>query len=122
VKPPFSPEAVVADFCSLLKSYGIRKVIGDRYAGLWPRERFEVHGIQYEPSAKRKSDLYREVPILNGSRAELLDHKKTVAQFCGLERRVAREAEIQSIMLQARMTTLPTRWPQPSPVPFCRTA
>jgi hypothetical protein len=90
-KPPFSPEQVVSDFAKLLKSYRIKTVVGDRYAGLWPRERFEVHGIQYEPSAKPKSDLYRDMlPILNGGRAELLDHPKLVAQLCALECRTAR--------------------------------
>ena len=39
-RPPFSPEAVVADFCAILKTYRITSVIGDRYAGEWPRERF----------------------------------------------------------------------------------
>ena len=90
-KPPFSPEAVVSDFATLLKTYRIGTVIGDRYAGMWPRERFETHGITYLPSAKPKSDLYRDaLPILNGGRCELLDHPKLIAQLCSLERRVAR--------------------------------
>ena len=91
VKPPFSPEAVVRDFCDVLKSYGISTVMGDRYAGEWPRERFSVHGITYEPAEKPKSDLYRELlPLLNSSRVELLDHPKLHAQLLGLERRTAR--------------------------------
>lgn len=91
VKPPFSPEQVVSDFCALLKTFRIGTVIGDRYAGMWPRERFETHGITYLPSAKPKSDLYRDLlPIINGGRCELLDHPKLVAQLCSLERRVAR--------------------------------
>ena len=90
-KPPFSPEQVTAEFATLLKTYGIKRVTGDRYAGLWPRERFEVHGIVYEPSAKVKSVLYSELlPILNGGRAELLDNPKLVAQLCALERSTAR--------------------------------
>jgi hypothetical protein len=36
VKPPFSPEGVVAEFAGLLKTYRVSKVIGDRYAGEWP--------------------------------------------------------------------------------------
>ena len=32
VRPPFSPEAVVADFATLLKTYRIHQVTGDRYA------------------------------------------------------------------------------------------
>jgi hypothetical protein len=33
-----------------LKSYGVRKVIGDRYAGLWPVEQFARFDIEYEQS------------------------------------------------------------------------
>jgi hypothetical protein len=91
VKPPFSPESVVADFCTLLKTYRINTVIGDRYAGLWPRERFAVHGITYDAAAKPKSDIYRDfLPAVNGRRVELLDHPKMVAQLCSLERRTWR--------------------------------
>jgi hypothetical protein len=90
-KPPFSPESVVADLCTLLKTYRIGSVFGDRYAGLWPRERFHVHGIQYNAAVKPKSDLYRDLlPAVNGRRVELLDHPKLVAQLCGLERRTWR--------------------------------
>src|SRR6185312_8850030 len=39
-RPPFSPENVVDEFCTLLKSYRITTVTGDRYAGEWPREQF----------------------------------------------------------------------------------
>jgi hypothetical protein len=89
-KPPFSPEAVVEEFATLLKTYRVGTCIGDRYAGHWPRERFEIHGITYQASAKPKSDLYRDLlPILNGGRAELLD-AKIISQLCALERRTAR--------------------------------
>jgi hypothetical protein len=94
VKPPFSPEAVTAEFCALLRTYGIRKVVGDKYAGLWPRERFEVHGITYEASAKPKSELYLELlPLINGGRVELLDHPKLLNQLCSLDRRTARSGK-----------------------------
>ena len=46
-RPPFSPDGVVQEFAELLKSYKVRRVVGDRYAGEWPRERFRVHGIEY---------------------------------------------------------------------------
>ena len=51
-RPPFSPEDVVQEFAGLLRSYRIHKIVGDRYAGEWPRERFQVHGVRYEPAAK----------------------------------------------------------------------
>lgn len=91
VTPPFSPEAVVSDFTSVLKSYRIAKVTGDRFAGAWPVEQFSKYGIVFEQSAKPKSDLYRDLlPLLNSGRIELLDHSKTITQLVGLERRVAR--------------------------------
>jgi hypothetical protein len=91
VKPPFSPELVVRDFASMLKAFKVPEVVGDRYAGEWPRERFREHGINYRVSDKPKSDLYRDVlPLLNSGKAELLDLPRLVAQFCGLERRTAR--------------------------------
>lgn len=34
MRPPFSPDAVVAEFAGTLKIYGIRRVQGDRYAEL----------------------------------------------------------------------------------------
>ena len=90
-KPPFSPEDVVAEFAALLKSYRISKVTGDRYGGEWPRERFREHGITYEPAAKPKSDLYRDMlPAINSRQLELLDDARLVAQIVGLERRTAR--------------------------------
>jgi hypothetical protein len=91
VRPPFSPESVVAQFAKTLRDYRIFTVTGDRYGGEWPRERFREHGIRYEVAEKPKSDLYREfLPILNSSRVELLDHPRLIAQLCALERRTAR--------------------------------
>ncbi len=91
IKPPFSPEAVVKEFAALIKSYGINRVTGDRYAGEWPRERFREHGITYDLSEKSKIEVYRDMlPLLNSGKVELLDLPRVTAQFCGLERRTAR--------------------------------
>jgi len=90
-RPPFSPDAVVAEFAALLKSYGISRVIGDRYGGMWPRERFAAHGFEYVTADKAASDYYLELlPILNSGRAELLDHPRLVGQLCRLERSASR--------------------------------
>jgi hypothetical protein len=90
-KPPFSPEAVVEEYCQTLKAYGIREVVGDRYAGEWPPEQFRKHGITYTTSELTKSELYRSLlPRLNSGQADLLDSKVLVGQIAGLERRVAR--------------------------------
>jgi hypothetical protein len=93
-RPPFSPESVVAEFAELLKTYHVHRVTGDHYAGEWPRERFQVHGIRYEVSEKPKSDIYRDLlPTLNSGKVELLDHPRLIAQLCALERRTARSGK-----------------------------
>ena len=90
-KPPFSPEAVVTDFAALLKSYGVKRVTGDRYAGEWPRERFRTHEVQYDLAEQPKSEIYLAcVPLLNATRAQLLDLPRLASQFTSLERRTSR--------------------------------
>ncbi len=93
-KPPFSPSEAVVEFAALLKSYGITRVIGDRYAGEWVKEPFRTHGIAYDASAKPKSDLYRDtLPLINSRKVDLLDHPRLIAQLTGLERRTARSGK-----------------------------
>jgi len=90
-RPPFSPDAVVEEFATLLQSYGVYSVVGDRYAGEWPQERFRKHGIAYNPSERVKSEIYREIVApLNAGRIELLDLPVLRAQLLALERRTAR--------------------------------
>lgn len=57
--PPFSPEAVVATFAALIRSYGIRSVTGDRYGGEFPRELFRRYGVDYRLSDRSRSGLYQ---------------------------------------------------------------
>ena len=90
-KPPFSPEGVVDDFCTLLKSYRINRVSGDRFGGEWPREQFRKRGVAYRLAEKVKSDLYRDLlPLLNSGRIILPKSDKLATQLTGLERRVSR--------------------------------
>jgi hypothetical protein len=91
IRPPLDPEQTVAEFAALLRRYGVSKIVGDKYGGEWPRARFAEHGIEFEQSARPKSDLYRDLlPLLNARRVELLDLPRLSAQLCGLERRTAR--------------------------------
>ena len=91
IKPPFSPEAVVAEFADLLKLYGITTVTGDAYAGEWPREQFRKQGIAYNVSELSKGAIYlNALPLLNSGKVELLDVPRLASQLSGLERRTAR--------------------------------
>lgn len=90
-RAPFSPEAVVSEFCDLLDQYHVRSVTGDRYGGEWCREPFKKQGVTYQLSEHTKSDLYRDsLPLLNSGRVELLDLPRLAAQLIGLERRTSR--------------------------------
>jgi hypothetical protein len=91
VRPPFSPDAVCADFAAVLREYAVARVRGDRYAGSWPASRLAAHGIRYEPSERTKSEIYAAfLPLLNSGRVELLDDPRLKRQLLGLERRTAR--------------------------------
>jgi hypothetical protein len=91
VRPPLSPEAVVAEFADLLKSYKITRVKGDRYAGEFPRELFRKHGITYELLEDPKSAIYVNfLPMINSGKVRLLGNRRLVNQLISLERRTAR--------------------------------
>jgi Terminase large subunit, T4likevirus-type, N-terminal len=91
VRPRFSPESVVEEFCTTLRDYGISKVTGDAYAGLWPREQFEKRGIEYVKADRPRSDLYLAfLPLINSASCELLSHDRLTNQLTNLERRTSR--------------------------------
>jgi hypothetical protein len=93
-RPPFSPEAVVAEFAAVCKAYGVTKVTGDHWGGEFVREPFRKLGIIYALAERPKSDFYFEfLPILNSARVELLDHPRFISQLCTLERRTARSGK-----------------------------
>ena len=72
---------------SVLKSYSVGTVHGDRYGGMWPSERAS-HGVRYEACEQTKSDLYQALlPVLNAKRIDLLDIPRLFSQLCSLERR-----------------------------------
>jgi hypothetical protein len=91
VKPPFNPEAIVAEFAELMKRYRVATVRGDRYGAEWVASQFRKAGIHYEPSEKTKSDLYRDLlPAINSRGVDLLDNERLLLQLICLERRTGR--------------------------------
>jgi hypothetical protein len=88
VRPPFRPEAAVAEFAALLKSYRVYTVRGDRYAQDWPPAEFRKNGIRYDQKVKPKSDIYHDLlPVINSRRVELIENNRLVSQLCGLVRK-----------------------------------
>jgi hypothetical protein len=94
-----SPDALVAEFCEVIKSYGMHEVEGDNYASAFAQELFNKNGVSYRLSEKNKGQIYSElIPILNSpGRVELLDDKVIADQFVMLERRVGRGTNRDSI-------------------------
>lgn len=91
IRPPFSPDATVKEFADLVKTYHLTAVTGDRYGGEWPRERFRVHGVNYELADMTRSELYLAlVPTVNSGRVSLLDVPRLESQLVNLERRTSR--------------------------------
>lgn len=90
-RPPFSPDEVTREFAEVMKSYGIQQAESDKWGGDWVGEAFRKHNIRVNPSAKPKSDLYKELlSVITSGRCSLLDNQRLIAQFAQLERRVAR--------------------------------
>jgi hypothetical protein len=90
-RPPFSPDDVVREFAETLKSYRIRDVTGDRYAGEWPRERFREHGIEYLTSTRTKSEIFLEfLALTNSGRVRIPANRRLRMQLASLERRTSR--------------------------------
>ena len=76
---------------SVLKSYRLHSVSGDRYGGEFPREQFNKRGIRYVPSERNKSEIYRDfLPLLNSGRVILPRNDRLIRQLCSLERTTAR--------------------------------
>jgi hypothetical protein len=94
VKPPFSPQDVVAEFSALLKQYRITTLTGDNYAAEWNASAFRDKGIRYTVSDLDRSAIYRELlPLINAGNVSLLDNDRLVNQLCALERRIARSGK-----------------------------
>jgi hypothetical protein len=74
-KPPFSPEATVAEFSQLMTSYRVTRAYSDRWGGDWVVEAFKrIGNIHIEHSDKIKSALYLDLlPMINSRAVDLLD-------------------------------------------------
>jgi len=89
-RPPFNPSEVTREMAGALKSYGVGRVEGDRYAAQWVVEAFRQNGITYKHSERDRSQIYIDVlPLLTTGRATLLDNRRLITQFVNLERRTS---------------------------------
>ena len=90
IKAPLDPSSATKQVSDLLKSYGLSACTGDRYAAEWVRSAFERCGIYYKHSERDRSSIYADaLPLFTSGRARLLDNKRLVSQFAGLERKTS---------------------------------
>lgn len=87
IPAPHSPNGAVAQFVPHLRRFGCWSITGDAYAGLWPREAFQEHGIGYTVSEQNKSEIYTNfLPLLNSEVVRLIGHPRMRHQLISLER------------------------------------
>jgi hypothetical protein len=87
-------QGVVREIAAILRPYGLRTVVGDRYAADWVRQACRAVGVVYQEPQDRsggyldRSGAYLEVePLFAQGRIELLDHPELVRELKNLERR-----------------------------------
>jgi hypothetical protein len=90
VKAPFNPTEATATIANVLKEYGLRDTVGDKYAANWVTSGFAQFAIQYTHSERDRSAIYLDaLPLFTSGRVKLLDNKRLVNQFASLERRTS---------------------------------
>jgi hypothetical protein len=90
IRPPYNPTSAVEQVAQLLKSYGLARAVGDKYAAGWTVEAFAKVGIRYQHSDRDRSAVYADtIPLFTSGRAHILDSKRLISQFASLERRTS---------------------------------
>ncbi|MCL6622897.1 MAG: hypothetical protein K6T55_12480 [Syntrophobacterales bacterium] len=113
---PHNPQAVIQEMAEVLRSYGVRRVVGDRYAGEWPRQEFMKHLIGYDPAPQDKSRIYLDfLPLVLSGRCELLDLSRLSSELRNLVRRPRSGGRDLVDHPPVGMTTWPMRWRGPAP-------
>lgn len=90
IKAPFNPTSATEQIADTLKSYGLKKTVGDKYAAQWVIDAFRKCGIEYVHSELDRSAIYLEaLPLFTSGRVRLVDNKRLTNQFGSLERRTS---------------------------------
>lgn len=85
---PHKPATVIAEAADVVKSYGVREVQIDRFAGDYPSAAFMRHGVGARVCESNTSDNYLALlPRVNAGRVLLLDVPEMLRELRGLERR-----------------------------------
>jgi hypothetical protein len=87
VDGPFDVETAVSRCALVLKAFGLVTAQADRYAGQWPAQAFQRHGINLLPCELTRSQIYSETaPLFMGRLVSLIDDPRLEVELRGLER------------------------------------
>jgi hypothetical protein len=90
-QPPFDPQAVVAEYATLLKQYGVSTVVGDNYSAAWVETAWADNDISYQRAELPKSGLYLEsLPLFMRQAVSIPEHQRLIREMRLLERRTSR--------------------------------
>jgi hypothetical protein len=90
VRAPFNPTQATEHISAALKERGITTAQSDKYGAAWIKDAFAKCGITVRHSDRDRSQIYLDaLPLFTSGRARLLDNKRLVSQFAGLERRTS---------------------------------
>lgn len=88
-KPRFVAADVICEFSELMRSYGMREVVSDKWAGGFSSDEWARNGVRFKACDNDTSENYlRALPLLTSRRARLVDDATARTQISGLERRV----------------------------------
>lgn len=86
-----NPAAITAEFCEIVRGYGIKQVHGDKYGAEWVRTEFRRHTIGYRDAPGVRSELYlAALPAFLSGRVEIPACQILERQLIALERRTSR--------------------------------
>jgi hypothetical protein len=90
IKAPFNPTSATEQIAEVLKSYGLKETVGDKYAAEWVVDAFAKCGIKYQHSERDRSSIYLDaLPLFTAGRVRLLENNRLTNQFASLERRTS---------------------------------
>ena len=90
---PHDPEAVLAEFADIMRSYRCKRWVSDRFGGEWVKSSARRNGIATVEADRSASQAYIDfLPMINSGQVDLLDSAKLVSQLTSLERSARRGA------------------------------
>jgi len=94
-KPRFVAADVIAEYANILRCYGVREIVSDKFAAGFSSDEWARNGVRFHACDNSTSENYlRALPLLTSTRADLADNTTLRTQLSGLERRAVSGREV----------------------------